>query len=964
LYFRNLKKHYPRIIFNMMHNKISKTIICLSVFICFHTLSVAQLTVGTTMTPTQLVQNVLVGSGVTVSNVTYTGYANAIGSFTTGATPTNLGISNGIVMSTGDITLPPPIGSSVTNFANNANNTGSDPQLAALIPGYTVNDAAVLEFDFSPQSDTIKFRYVFASEEYPEWVGSSFNDVFGFFVSGANPYGGNYTNLNIALIPGTSVPVTINNVNSGSYSAYYVDNQGLNGQTIVYDGFTTVLTAWCVVIPCIPYHIKLAVGDAGDYSYDSAVFLEANSFTTNAISVATSFSSPNVDTTMAIEGCNNAIISFTIPSPATSPVVINYAIGGTATNGVDFPAIPTSLTIPVGQDSVAIVITPIMDGITEGTENVTITFQTNICGGSQTITILIEDNSPLTVTASNDTTICGGSANIWVLPNGALPPYTYQWDNGAGTDSTATVSPAVATTYHVTVTDLCGATATESVTIGVANGSAEAGNDTTICAGGTASLVATGGTGYQWSNAINTAANPVSPPVGTTTYYVTVTGACAAIDSVTVTVNPIPILTITASDDTICVGDQVHLTAAGALNYAWTSNPNDPSLAGQQNLANPVVTPTVTTVYTCTGSDNILCSSTSSITITAYPVPTSVFTVNPTHICIGQNSTVTYTGNAGASATYNWNFSGATIVSGTGQGPYQVTWNSLGTYQISLTVIQNGCTSTQTIDSVNVIPLPVVQFDADVKEGCQPLSVTFQNNTLNTYAGTTYLWNFGDGSTSTAENPVHVYQNAGYYDVSLLASNSNFCNDQEIKNMFIHVFPNPVADMFINPPTVSIFEPNVHFSDYSSGDPVVWLWNLGDGTTENTTDFWHSYFETGTFPVTLWVQNIYGCVDSTIKYVYVKPDYTFYIPNAFTPDGNGINDGFMPTGLGIDISNFDMTIFNRWGEQIYKTSDLSRPWDGKFKGNPSPEGVYTYKIYFKDALYKEHLLYGQVTLLR
>jgi len=914
------------------------------------------------MTPTQLVQNVLVGSGVTVSNVVYNGYANAIGSFTTGASPTNLGISSGVILSSGDITMT-AIGSPVTNFASNMNNTGSDPDLAALIPGYTVNDAAVLEFDFSPQSDTIKFRYVFGSEEYPEFVGTGFNDAFGFFVSGPNPYGGNYTSLNIALIPGTSVPVTINNVNSGSYPAYYVDNQGLNGQTIVYDGFTTVLTAWCLVIPCIPYHIKLAVGDAGDYSYDSSVFLEANSFTTNAVSVSTTFSSPSVDTTKAIEGCNNAIISFTIPTPATSPVVINYSIGGSATNGVDYPTIPSSVTIPTGQDSVAIVISPILDGLVEGPEDVTITVQTNICGGSQTITILILDNSVLTDSASNDTTICGGSANIWVLPHGGLPPYTYQWDNGVAPDSTATVSPTVATTYHVTVTDLCGATATESVTIGIASGSAEAGNDTTICDGQTANLFATGGTGYTWSNGIPTASNPVTPS-NTTMYYVTVSGACDAVDSVKVTVNPIPVLTLTASNDTICVGDQVNLTAAGSLNYAWTSNPSDPSLAGQQNLANPVVTPTVTTVYTCTGSDNILCSSTSSITITVYPIPTSVFNVNPTHICIGQNSTVTYTGNAGAGATYNWNFSGATIVSGTGQGPYQITWNSMGTFQISLTVTQNGCTSTQTLDSANVIPLPVVQFDADVKEGCQPLVVTFQNNTLNTYFGSTYLWNFGDGITSTAENPVHEYYGAGYYNVSLQVSNSNFCHDQEIKNMFIHVFPNPVAGMFTYPSVVSIFEPIIHFSDYSSGDPIVWLWNLGDGSTESTTDFSHTYSETGYYHVTLWVQNIFGCVDSTEEVVYVRPDYTFYVPNAFTPDGDGINDGFMPTGLGIDISSFDMTIFNRWGEQIYKTSDLSRPWDGTFKGNPSPEGVYVYKIYFKDALLKEHLLYGHVSLLR
>ena len=112
---------------------------------------------------------------------------------------------------------------------------------------------------------------------------------FGFFISGPNPSGGNYNNYNIARIPNTTLPVTINNVNSGSYSTYYVNNELLGGTTIVYDGFTKVLTAWAKVVPCVQYHIKLAVGDAGDQSYDSGVFLEANSFSSPTLSVSTSY---------------------------------------------------------------------------------------------------------------------------------------------------------------------------------------------------------------------------------------------------------------------------------------------------------------------------------------------------------------------------------------------------------------------------------------------------------------------------------------------------------------------------------------------------------------------------------------------------------------------------------------------------------------------------------------------------
>ena len=238
----------------------------------------AQLTVtqGATMglTPLQLVQSQLVGQGITVSNATFNGSSaiinsDQIGYFTTsGPAMIQLGIEAGVLLTSGKASNA--IGPNNSPGMGSSTIYADDPDLN-IVATITTNDKCVLEFDFVPQADTLKFNYVFGSEEFYEYC-YSFNDAFGFFVSGPNPYGGNYTSLNIALIPGTSVPVTINNVNSGSYPAYYVDNQGLNGQTIVYDGFTTVLTAWCLVIPCIPYHIKLAVGDAGDYSYDSSVF--------------------------------------------------------------------------------------------------------------------------------------------------------------------------------------------------------------------------------------------------------------------------------------------------------------------------------------------------------------------------------------------------------------------------------------------------------------------------------------------------------------------------------------------------------------------------------------------------------------------------------------------------------------------------------------------------------------------
>jgi hypothetical protein len=237
----------------------------------------SQLLVTPDTNTVQLVNNFIL-SGVTASNVQYTGASFTLGTFGNGST-TNLGMADGIVMTTGslDTMADSSIASPVSVFANFINSFAGDSLLNTLIPGYITYDASVLEFDLIPAGSILEFQYVFGSEEYPEYVGSSFNDVFGFFISGQNPSGGNYANQNIAIIPGTSLPVSINNVNAGLNSTYFVDNQTLGGQTIVFDGFTTVLTALISVTPSTPYHLKMAIADAGDGVFDSGIFLKAQS---------------------------------------------------------------------------------------------------------------------------------------------------------------------------------------------------------------------------------------------------------------------------------------------------------------------------------------------------------------------------------------------------------------------------------------------------------------------------------------------------------------------------------------------------------------------------------------------------------------------------------------------------------------------------------------------------------------
>lgn len=231
----------------------------------------SQLVVNSNVTPEEMIE-FFVGPGISYSNVLYTGADPARGIFSNGNT-TNLGVDHGIALSSGILESIP--GPNNSGSMGTTNGTSGDPLLSELA-GITTYDACIIEFDFIPAADTAWCEFVFGSEEYPEWVGSSYNDIFGFFVTGPDPAGGNYEVYNIALVPGTALPVSVNNINPQSYPEFYVDNT--NGETIQFDGFTTVLTAKCAVIPGETYHFKLAVADAGDGIYDTGVLLEGQSF--------------------------------------------------------------------------------------------------------------------------------------------------------------------------------------------------------------------------------------------------------------------------------------------------------------------------------------------------------------------------------------------------------------------------------------------------------------------------------------------------------------------------------------------------------------------------------------------------------------------------------------------------------------------------------------------------------------
>ena len=395
--------------------------------------------VSNTQTPTQLINNVLLGMGVTASNITINGNpvtANAVQGNVASFTNTNpaFPISSGLLLTTGNsIAAQGPNNS--TNLSNNLPATASvasDPHLNILAAG-TVTNGVVLEFDFIPTGDTLNFRYIFGSEEYPEFSPSTFNDAFGLFLWGpgiTGPYAlAGYANgANIATIPG-GIPVTINNVGDASNTQYYVfnDNGSTYGNAIQYDGTTVLLTAAASVQCNQTYHIKLAISNVSDQAYDSGVFLEANSFSSNVVDVAVATVSG--DTTI-VEGCNFADIVFTRPEGnMLDTLSIIYTIGGTASEGVDYANLMDTIIFLPGVDTVIVNLTPIQDNIIEGYESVIISVNIiNPCGDTivSSGTIYVWDGPIIdSLWSTNANCLPTGSVHVTVVAPSV--PATYLW---------------------------------------------------------------------------------------------------------------------------------------------------------------------------------------------------------------------------------------------------------------------------------------------------------------------------------------------------------------------------------------------------------------------------------------------------------------------------------------------------------------------------------------------------------
>lgn len=431
---------------------------------------------------------------------------------------------------------------------------------------------------------------------------------------------------------------------------------------------------------------------------------------------------------------------------------------------------------------------------------------------------------------------------------------------------------------------------------------------------------------------------------------------------------PCPLLTVSSFpfQTVFCAGYTVQFlnTSFNATSYVWFFG--DPTTtADSSNAFQPIWTYGDTGVFTVTLICNpyTICADTNTSIFRIFP-PVAPTYVAPAGQCVNGNSfNFQIGGQFMGNGSTLWTFGpNANPQTSPANDPQNVVWNAPGNYPVTVTVTENGCTGTFT-DTVIVYPMPTANFNTGPFVGCVPYGVQFEDSSI---AGTQifYWWDFGDGNTSIQSDPYHLYTTPGVYDVTLIIATTNGCISVDTISILgaVTVNPSPTAGFSVSDTSVSIFTPYISTIDLSIGADSCFM-DFGDGYTTNNCDAGHTYWAYGEYTITQIVWNEFGCPDTAQINVEVTPEFRIFVPNTFTPNGNGLNDIFMPAIMGVEQYHF--MVFDRWGMLIFETYDIFSGWDGRFKGNLCQEDVYVWKVDYFDVEHKESAAQiGHVNLIR
>jgi gliding motility-associated-like protein len=699
------------------------------------------------------------------------------------------------------------------------------------------------------------------------------------------------------------------------------------------------------------------------YSWDAPA---SPAFSTSASPVVTPATTSTYTVTVTDPaGCTGSdVVTLSVGTPlvvSASGVPSNCfaSCDGTGSVAVSGSFSPYSYSWSTGSSSASV------SGLCAGTQTVTVT---DLIGCTAQDTIQIQEPAIITLTTSSITAHCSlpdGSATV--SATGGVSPYTYLWSPGGQT--TATAINLIPGTYTVVVTDNHSCQMTASVTVANAPGVTATISSTPITCNagcdGTATITPAGGIApytYSWTGGLTTA-TITGICAGTYNATVTDSAGCTATISLVLTQPSAVFVDALPPVPPICIGQSATLNATatgGTVGSGYVFNWTSPAFTGNPN----VVSPGSTTSYTVSATDGNGCLSvnTQSVTVTVRP-PLSVVASSDENICEGDNTLISAVGMGGdGSYTYTWSPGGTSATGSLSVSPMVTT-----TYTITLT---DGCTTLPATDvvTITVKPLPLVTFSSSALSGCAPLCVSL--NDLTTISGgsiTGWSWTV-DGTNYSSQNANHCFVNAGVYSVTL-SDTSNFgCTSSLTMNNMITVYAMPVANFVYSPEPASINYPTVQFTDQSL-NATAWSWNFGDAlsaldSTSNNINPDHTYSDVGIYCVELIVTNTPACADTITHCLEIHPDFTLYIPNAFSPNGSGLNDEFYVKGENID--KFEMMIYDRWGNMVFRSENINDHWKGNVKGGSeiAQEDVYVYIINLKDKVGERHQYIGHVTIVK
>ena len=914
-----------------------------------------------------IVNDLLLGDDLETSNWSWQNGASNIGYFDGFAS--NIGFDEGVIMCTGGIDF-------VTNGVGAGPGMSGDADLETALSalgmsGFSVNNVTILEFDFVANSESMAFNYVFGSMEYTGYTCSSFNDVFGFFLSGPG-IAGPYTNngVNIALVPDpanpgtyTDTPVAVNTVNNGemtndpdcnnldpdfeSYNVFWIDNdysgagwQGVNeppdpeftveGLT----GFTTPLTAEYNGLTCgETYHIKLAIADCADGILNSAVFLEANSFISPSVLVnpISNINGPDLfgDSLAIYEGCAAAQLEFNAAGNSEYDIVLEVLFEGDIEYGVDFDVTynggntleacinndgePSQcITIPVGQELMYLDIQAFYDDDTENFENLEIIINA-INGLCQQAELAVSEIS----------------FNLY----DQIPIIV---DPG---------EPAVIECF---------------------------GDEVTL----EPSLVSGGYVGdsnaytYQWYDQNGTQIGSQSSLVVNTSadaeYQLIVYDDCQDQEIITefsVDVMQYSPVEITYPDYLACDEDVVTVTpvllgGSGDYSYVWPDSPTPCDCQSYdfefeleqgdiQNVDFQII-------------DN--CSA----EVYDFSIPVELITTLAPSVLISQDGEqfcpgdeIVLNAQVDGASTYSYEWFNLDVDEYYVGNLATVSPNVPTTYDV---IVIDECNGSESMFSINIdVPsyVPPTFVLSDIV-GCvgQEFELSIEDlfaygvQDPNDYSQYGFLWSTGETSSSIT---VMIEENPTYYSLEVSDLCGNISSPVEAE-----------VSASIPPPPEFTFEQvedGIQFIQLNQGVFTNFQWDFGDGNFSEEYEPLYNYQSEGDYYVVLTASDDFGCSNNYTNLVNIYASLFFYSPDIFSPNGDGVNDMFNVSVVGHD--SFELFIYDRWGKALFSTTDPSEGWDGTYpNGEEVPQDVYMYKVFMSNQGTGEKVEKGRVSIIK